>query len=87
MAETILAALQAQKQLCSIATSSKTDLEESYCNQPKVPSSRAAIVFRTMVLDLLIVSVALTAELVTAYLQSPGSDELRSIICKRFKLS
>ena len=79
MAETILAALQAQKQLCTIATNSKADLEESYCNLPKIPSSRAAIVFRKMVLDLLIVSVALTAKLVTAYLQSPGSDELRSI--------
>lgn len=72
MAETILAALQAQKQLCGLVTMSMTGLEDTYCGRGH------AIVYRRHVLDLLIVSIALTSELVTVYLENPN-DDLRSI--------
>ena len=72
MAETILASLQAQKQLCGLVTMSMTGLEDTYCGRGR------AIVYRRRVLDLLIVSIAITSELVTVYLQSPN-DDLKSI--------
>lgn len=71
-AETILAALQAQKQLGGLVTMSMTGLEDNYCGRGR------AIMYRRRVLDLLISSIALTSELVTVYLQRPN-DDLRSI--------